>query len=72
MALIEQVASVIQNVPEQWREDFCLLIEGETPSEEFRAFFDKDLVCQRYAERVIRLVDQDLVSHLVEAQVGKP
>ena len=66
MALIDDIANIVHKVPLQWREDFCLLVEGETPSEEFERYFDANLDCQNLMERVIKRVDHDFVVQLAK------
>ena len=61
---IEKVERIVARVPEKWREDFCLLLIGETPSDQFQQFYDNDTICQGCAEEILRLLDGGLVQTL--------
>lgn len=57
----EAVENALGIVPEEWLMEFCRLLEGEEPSDEFAAFFNQNQDCQEAFEMVLRTFDAGVV-----------
>ena len=61
MALVEEVLTIIRDVPEEWRDEFAKLVQGGSPSEDFIRIYDESPTLQSCADKVLRLLDGDFM-----------
>ena len=62
-----KMTAILREVPPDWREDFVRLVEGETPGEEFEAYFESNTECRRLLDEVLRVLDEGLIPLFREA-----